>query len=60
MRFVKFKDEDRLGDALVNLDLARQAHFGGGVLRLYFEKGTTVDEVTFTGENAMKLWAALG
>jgi hypothetical protein len=41
MRFVKVKDEDRPGDAAINLDLVRQAHFGGGVLRLYFERGTT-------------------
>jgi hypothetical protein len=54
------KDEDRAGDAAINLDLVRQGHFGGGVLRLYFERGTTVDEVIFTRENAQKLWAAMG
>ena len=60
MRFIKVKDEDRPGDAAINLDLVRQAHFGGGVLRLYFERGATMDEVTFTGENAQKVWAAMG
>ena len=28
MQFVKVKDEDRPGDVAINLDLARQAHFG--------------------------------
>jgi hypothetical protein len=60
MRFVKVTDEDRPGEAAINLDLIRQAHFGAGVLRLYFERGTTVDEVTYTGENAKKIWAAMG
>jgi len=60
MRFVKVKDEDHPGDAAINLDLVRQAHFGAGVLRVYFERGATVDETTFTGENAQKLWAAMG
>lgn len=60
MRFVKVKDEDHPDDAAINLDLVRQARFGGGVLRLYFERGTTVDEVTFTGENAQKIRAAMG
>ena len=60
MRFVKVKDEDRPGEAAINLDLVRQAHFGGGVLRLFFERGTTVDEVTFSGENAQNIWAAMG
>ena len=60
MRFIKVKDEDRPGEAAINLDLVRQAHFGGGVLRLFFERGTTVDEVTFSGENAQIIWAAMG
>ena len=60
MRFVKVNDEDRPGEAAINLDLVRQAHFGSGVLRLYFERGATVDEVTYTGENAKTIWAAMG
>jgi len=60
MRFVKVTDEDRPGEAAINLDLVRQAHFGTGVLRLYFERGSTVDEVTYKGENAKKIWAAMG
>jgi hypothetical protein len=61
MRFVKVKDEERPGEAAINLDLVREAHFGGGLLRLYFERGaTTQDDVTFTGENAQKIWAAMG
>lgn len=61
MRFVKVKDEERPGEAAINLDLVREAHYGGGLLRLYFERGsTTQDDVTFTGENAQKIWAAMG
>ena len=61
MRFVKVQDEERPGEAAINLDLVREAHFGGGLLRLYFERGShTQDDVTFTGENAKKIWAAMG
>ncbi|HSB44850.1 MAG TPA: hypothetical protein VLD60_07555 [Nitrospira sp.] len=61
MRFVKVKDEERPGEAAINLDLVREAHYGGGLLRLYFERGSnTQDDVTFTGENAQKIWAAMG
>lgn len=41
MRFVKVKDEERTGDVAINLDLVREAHFGGGLLRLYFERSAT-------------------
>ena len=55
MRFVKVKDEERTGDVAINLDLIREAHFGGGLLHLYFERSaTSQDDVTFTGENAQK------
>jgi len=40
--------------------LVREAHFGGGLLRLYFERGASQDDMTFTGENAKTLWAAMG
>jgi len=61
MRFVKVKDEERTGDVAINLDLIREAHFGGGLLHLYFERGSsTQDDITFTGENAQKIWAAMG
>jgi hypothetical protein len=61
MRFVKVKDEERTGEAAINLDLVREAHFGGGLLHPYFERGsTTQDDITLTGENAQKVWAAMG
>ena len=61
MRFIKVKDEERAGEAAINLDLVREAHFRGGLLHLYFERGaTTQDDVTFTGENAQKIWTAMG
>ena len=54
MRFVKVHDEEKgSGEAAINLDLVREAHYGGGMLRLYFERGSSSqDDVTFTGENA--------
>jgi hypothetical protein len=61
MRFVKVRDEERTGDVAINLDLVREAHFGGGLLHIYFERGAaSQDDVTFTGENAQRLWAAMG
>ena len=61
MRFIKVKDEERTGDVAINLDLIREAHYGGGLLHLDFERSpTTQDDVTFTGENAQKIWAAMG
>jgi hypothetical protein len=61
MRFIKVKDEERTGEVAINLDLVREAHFGGGLLHLYFERSaTTQDDATFTGENAQKIWAAMG
>lgn len=60
MKFVKLQDEERPGEVAINLDLVREAHFGGGLLRLYFERGASQDDITFTGENAKKLWAAMG
>ena len=61
MKFVKVKDEERAGDVAINLDLVREAHFGGGLLHLYFERSSSgQDDVTFTGDNALKLWAAMG
>ena len=55
------KDEERTGDVAINLDLVREAHFGGGLLHLYFERSApSQDDVTFTGENAQKIWAAMG
>jgi hypothetical protein len=47
MRFVKVKDEERTGDVAINLDLIREAHFGGGLLHLYFERSAaSQDDVT--------------
>ena len=61
MRFLKVQDEERSGEVAINLDLVREAHFGGGLLHLYFERSaTSQDDVTFTGANASKLWAAMG
>ena len=61
MRFVKVKDEERTGDVAINLDLIRAAHFGGGLLHLYFERSAaSQDDVTCTGGNAQKIWAAMG
>ena len=61
MRFIKVKDEERVGEVVINLDLVREAHFGGGLLHLYFERSaTTQDDVTFTGKNAQKIWTARG
>ena len=58
MRFVKVKDEERSGEVAINLDLVREAHFGAGLLHLYFERSaTSQDDVTFTGENAQTLTA---
>ena len=60
MRFVKVKDEERTGDVAINLDLVREAHSGGGLLHLYFERSaTSQDDVTCTDENAQKIWSAM-
>ena len=57
MRFVKVKDEERTGEVAINLDLVRDAHVGGGLLHLYFERSSSAqDDMTFTGENAQKIW----
>jgi hypothetical protein len=61
MRFIKVQDEERKGEVAINLDLVREAHFGGGMLHLYFERSSSAqDDVTFTGENAKKIWVAMG
>lgn len=63
MRLVKVKDEERTGDVAMNLDLVRGAHFGGGLLHLYFERSSSAqDDMAFTGtgDNAQKIWAAMG
>jgi hypothetical protein len=64
MRFIKVQNEERKGEAAINLDLVREAHFGGGVLHLYLEHvehgSTSQDDITFTGENAKTIWAAMG
>src|SRR5689334_10261431 len=61
MRFIKVKDEERSGEVAINLDLVREAHFGGGLLHLYFERSSSSqDDMTFTGENTKKIWAAMG
>jgi len=61
MRFVKVQDEERAGEVAINLDLVREAHLGKGMLHLYFERSaSTQDDMTFTGENAQKIWAAMG
>ena len=46
MRFVKVKDEERTGDVAINLDLIREAHFGGGLLHLYFERSASPPRTT--------------
>src|SRR6476620_11200229 len=43
MKFVKVQDEERPGEVAINLDLVREAHFGGGLLRIYFERGASQD-----------------
>ncbi len=62
MRFVKVKDEDKPGgEAAINLDLVREAHYDRGMLRLFFERSEgSQDDMTFTGENAKKIWDAMG
>ena len=61
MRFVTVNDEERTGEVAINLDLVREAHFGGGLLHLYFERSsTTQDDMTCTGENAQKILSAMG
>ena len=35
MWFVKVKDEERQGEAAINLDLVREAHFGGAAAPLF-------------------------
>lgn len=61
MRFIKVMDEERSGEVAINLDLVREAHFGKGLLHLFFERSSSAqDDMTFTGENAQKIWAAMG
>ncbi len=62
MRFVKVTDEDKPGGlAAINLDLVREAHYANGLLRIFFERSEqSQDDMTFTGENAKKIWEALG
>ena len=62
MRFVKVKDEDKgVGEAAINLDLVREAHYHNGMLRIFFERSEgSQDDITFTGENAKKIWDAMG
>jgi hypothetical protein len=61
MRFVKVKDEERSGDVAINLDLVREAHYSAGMLHVYFERSSSSqDDMTFTGENAQKIWTAMG
>ncbi|HNO33515.1 MAG TPA: hypothetical protein PKK30_04360 [Nitrospira sp.] len=61
MRFVKVNDEERAGEVAINLDLVREAHYGGGLLHVYFERSSSSqDDMTFTGEQAQKIWSAMG
>jgi len=61
MRFIKVQDEERKGEVAINLDLVREAHYGAGMLHLYFERSSSSqDDMTFTGENAKTIWAAMG
>lgn len=61
MRLVEVTDEARAGEVAIPLDLVRQAHYGGGLLHLYFERSpASQDDMTFTGEHAQKIWAAMG
>ena len=61
MRFVKVNDEERAGEVAINLDLVREAYYGGGLLHVYFERSSSSqDDMTFTGEQAQKIWAAMG
>jgi hypothetical protein len=61
MRFVKVLDKERAGEVAINLDLVREAHLGKGLLHLYFEHSSSAqDDMTFTGENALKILAAMG
>ena len=61
MRLVKVNDEERAGEVAINLDLVREAHYGGGLLHVYFERSSSSqDDMTFTGEQAQKIWAAMG
>ena len=61
MRFVKVNDEERAGEVAINLDLVREAHYGGGLLHVYSERSSSSqDDMAFTGEQAQKIWAAMG
>lgn len=60
MKFVKVQDEERPGEVAINLDLVREAHFGGGLLRLYFERGASQDDTPLPVKTRRKLWAAMG
>ena len=53
MKFVKVQDEERPGEVAINLDLVREAHFGGGLLRLYFERGASQDDMC-----GRKIWTS--
>ena len=61
MRFIKVQKEERRREVAINLDLVREAHFGGGLLHLYFERSSSSqNDLTFTGENTPKIWASMG
>ncbi|MFO0773310.1 MAG: hypothetical protein U0172_01420 [Nitrospiraceae bacterium] len=62
MRFVKVTDEDKPGgEAAINLDLVREAHYANGMLRIFFERSAqSQDDMTFTRDNAKKIWEAMG
>jgi len=61
MRFIKVQKEERRREVVFNLDLVREAHFGGGLLHLYFERSSSSqNDMTFTGENTPKIWASMG
>ncbi|MBM4139274.1 MAG: hypothetical protein FJ244_07365 [Nitrospira sp.] len=61
MRFIKVQKEERRREVAINLDLVREAHFGGGLLHLYFERSSSSqNDMTFTGENTPKIWASMG
>jgi len=58
MRFIKVQKEERRGEVAINLDLVRKAHFGGGLLHLYFEQSSSSqNDMTFTGENTLYFFA---
>jgi len=49
------KDEERTGEVAINLDLSEK-RLWRRLLHLYFDAAPHTGDMTFTGENAQKIW----